>query len=159
MASLPRTSKWHPCQTDCCGPAHPQIPPPPHCFPPTGIQANQATGGFVKCLGEAAHFTGGSKGHLLICELSPFDLKTSRSKWLRPTGAFCCHALYAVALGLAAILRCCHSLQDGPCRAPEEKQAADRVLILPAPHRQFPAGPGPWCDFSCHCLSGQLPQL
>lgn len=42
--------------------------------------------------------------------------------------------------------------------APEEKQAADRVLILPAPDRRFSAGPSPWCDFSSHCLSGQLPQ-
>lgn len=41
---------------------------------------------------------------------------------------------------------------------PAGKQAADRVLILPAPSKQFSAGPSPWCDFSCHCLSGQLPQ-
>lgn len=112
----------------------------------------------MKCLGEAAHFTTGSKEHLLICELSPCDLKTKRSTWLRPTEAFPCQALLAGALELAAILWLCDSLQDGPYRAPEGKQAAGRVLNLPAPNRRFSAGASPWCDFSSHCLSGQPPQ-
>lgn len=90
----------------------------------------------MRCLREAAHLAGGSKKHLLICEPSPFDLKINRSKLVGATEAFPRHALCAVALELAAIPRCCDSLQDSPCSAPEEKQAADGVSILPAPNRQ-----------------------
>lgn len=93
-------------------------------------------GEFVSCLGEAAHLAGGSRKHLLICELSLFDLKINRSKLVRPTEAFPCHALCAVALELAVVLQHCDSLQDGPCSAPEEKQAADGVINLPAPNRR-----------------------
>lgn len=90
----------------------------------------------MRCLREAAHLAGGSKKHLLICELSSFDLKINRSKLVRAMEAFPCHALCAVALELATIPQCCDSLQDSPCSAPEEKQAADGVIILPAPNRQ-----------------------
>lgn len=120
----------------------------------------KAKGGFVRCLGEAAHLAGGRKNHLLICELSLFDLKINRSKLVRPMEAFPCHALRAVALELAVVLQHCDSLQDGPRGAPEEKQAADGVIILSAPNRWFFANSSPWSDFniSSPLFAGQLPQ-
>lgn len=84
---------------DWCGPE--LHLPPPHCFQQRQIKAK---GGFVRCLGEAADIAGESDKHLLNCELNLFDLKINRSKLVRSTKAFACHALlHAVALELAVV--------------------------------------------------------
>lgn len=93
----------------------------------------------------AADLAGGSEKHLLICELNPFDLKINRNKLVRATEGSSCHALHAVALELAAVLQHCDS-RTTLAVAPKEKQAADGVIIVPAPNRH-----NPWCDFNISC--------
>lgn len=95
----------------------PRIPAPPPRFQQRQIKAK---GGFVRCLGEAADTAGGSDKDLLNCELNLFDLKINRSKLVRSTKAFPCHALHEVVLELAVVSSppALRFPQDGPCCCP-----------------------------------------
>lgn len=89
----------------------------------SNLEADQGQRRTGEVPGEAADLAGGSKKHLLICELNPFDLKINKSKLVRTTEAFLCRALPALALELAAVLQQspagnCDSPQDGPCPGP-----------------------------------------
>lgn len=102
----------------------------------SNLEADQGQRRTGEVPGEAADLAGGSKKHLLICELNPFDLKINKSKLVRTTEAFLCRALSALALELAAVLSTVTPPGMAPAPAPEDKQAADGVIILPAPNWQ-----------------------